>query len=79
LPGWFHNQLSRNPADFERYGNIYFAKDWFPGCERAEVCSDVPAKLKSEIEEQYIIGPSVEHSLWREEPASMSIDRGPCK
>jgi hypothetical protein len=29
--------------------------------------------LKSEIEEQYIISPSVEHSLWREEPAAMSI------
>lgn len=68
-----------NFTDPVRYGNIYFAKDSFPGCEKAEVFSDVSAELKKEVEERFTIGPVVDHVFWRKERASTSIERGPCK
>lgn len=64
-------------VSFTLYGNIYFAKDSFPGCKKAEVSGDVSAELKKEVEERFTIGPVIEHVFWRNERASMSIERGP--
>ncbi len=72
-------QYSRTLLTFVSYGNIYFAEDSFPGCEKAEVSSDLPLALKKEVEERFTIGPVVDHVFWRKERASMPIDRGPCQ
>ncbi|RDL36551.1 uncharacterized protein BP5553_05903 [Venustampulla echinocandica] len=61
-----------------RYGNVYFARDSFPGCEKAEISSSssLPLELKMEVEERFTIGPVVEHVFWKEDRASMPIERG---
>ncbi|TAQ88441.1 hypothetical protein B7494_g3235 [Chlorociboria aeruginascens] len=64
---------------FTRHGNIYFTKDSFPGCEKAEVSSDLPLELKKEVAKRFTIGPVVEHVFWKKERASMPIERGPWK
>ncbi|KAG4433485.1 hypothetical protein IFR05_011023 [Cadophora sp. M221] len=66
-------------VSFSRYGNIYFAKDSFPGCEKAEVSGDISEELKKEAEERFTIGPVVEHVFWRRDPKSMQMERGPWK
>ncbi|KAL2067763.1 hypothetical protein VTL71DRAFT_15859 [Oculimacula yallundae] len=66
-------------VSFSRYGNIYFAKDSFPGCEKAEVSGDISEELKKEVEERFTIGPVVEHVFWRRDQTSMPMDRGPWK
>ncbi|KAK0105681.1 Phosphotransferase enzyme [Cadophora gregata] len=66
-------------VSFSRYGNIYFAKDSFPGCEKAEVSGDISEDLKQEVEERFTIGPVVEHAFWRRDQTSMPVDRGPWK
>ncbi|CZR51218.1 probable FMP29 Found in Mitochondrial Proteome [Phialocephala subalpina] len=64
-------------VSFTRYGNIYFAGDGFPGCEAAKVVGDIPAELKTGVEERFVIGPVVDRDFWHGERASMDIDRGP--
>lgn len=66
-------------TDTVRYGNIYFAKDSFPGCEKAEVSGDISEELKKEVEERFTIGPVVEHVFWRRDQTSMPMERGPCE
>ncbi|KAH9205444.1 kinase-like domain-containing protein [Leptodontidium sp. 2 PMI_412] len=65
-------------VSFSRYGNIYFAKDSFPGCEKIEVSGDISDTLKKEVEERFTIGPVVEHVFWRRDQTSMPMERGPC-
>jgi hypothetical protein len=62
-----------------RYGNIYFAKDSFPGCEKAEVSGDISEENKKLVEERFVIGPVVEDIFWRSDQPSMPMDRGPCR
>ncbi|KAH6723680.1 kinase-like domain-containing protein [Leptodontidium sp. MPI-SDFR-AT-0119] len=64
---------------FTRYGNLYFANDAFPGCEKAEIIGEVPQSLKKEVENRFVIGPVVDRGFWHRERASMGIDRGPWK
>ncbi|KAF1840944.1 uncharacterized protein K460DRAFT_347404 [Cucurbitaria berberidis CBS 394.84] len=64
---------------FTRYGNLYFAKDAFPGCEKAELVGDVPQSLRKLVADRFVIGPVVDRGFWHRERASMSIDRGPWK
>ncbi|OBT42111.1 hypothetical protein VE00_06510 [Pseudogymnoascus sp. WSF 3629] len=64
---------------FTRYGNIYFTKDSFAGCETAEISGDISPELKKEAEERFVIGPVVDHAFWRKERASIPIERGPWK
>ncbi|KAF1831505.1 hypothetical protein BDW02DRAFT_48085 [Decorospora gaudefroyi] len=64
---------------FTRYGNLYFAKDAFPGCEKAEVIGEVSHSLKKELQNRFVIGPVVDRDFWHRERACMSIDRGPCE
>ncbi|PVH75331.1 hypothetical protein DL98DRAFT_551674 [Cadophora sp. DSE1049] len=66
-------------VSFSRYGNIYFAKDSFPGCEKAEVSGDISEELKKEAEERFTIGPVVAHVFWRRDQTSMPMERGPWK
>ncbi|KFY16810.1 hypothetical protein V492_01078 [Pseudogymnoascus sp. VKM F-4246] len=66
-------------VSFTRYWNIYFTKDFFPGCEKAEVYGDISAELKRDAEKRFIIGPVVDHAFWRRDRASMPIERGPWK
>lgn len=65
-------------TDTARHGNIYFAKDSFPGCEKIEVSGDISDTLKKEVEERFTIGPVVEHVFWRRDQTSMPMERGPC-
>ncbi|KAH8719343.1 kinase-like domain-containing protein [Phaeosphaeriaceae sp. PMI808] len=62
---------------FTRYGNLYFANDEFPGCEKAEIIGEVPQAIKKEVENRFVIGPVVDRGFWHRERASMGIDRGP--
>ncbi|KAI9663120.1 MAG: Phosphotransferase enzyme [Bathelium mastoideum] len=62
---------------FTRYGNLYFATDAFPGCEKAGIAGDYPQSLKKEVENRFVIGPVVDRDFWHRERASMDIDRGP--
>ncbi|PSN61842.1 hypothetical protein BS50DRAFT_603955 [Corynespora cassiicola Philippines] len=66
-------------VSFTRYGNLYFAKDVFQGCERAEVIGEVPPSDKKEVEDRFIIGPVVDLSFWHRERASVDIDHEPWK
>lgn len=59
------------------HGNLYFATDAFPGCEKAGVVSDTP--LKTEVEWRYVIGPVVDRDFYNQERANMDIPRGPCE
>ncbi|CZT06814.1 related to FMP29 Found in Mitochondrial Proteome [Rhynchosporium graminicola] len=59
------------------YGNIYFAKDFFPGCEKAVVSGDISEELKKEVEERFAIGPVVDNVFWRRDQTSIPMDRGP--
>ncbi|XMA20108.1 hypothetical protein WAI453_012899 [Rhynchosporium graminicola] len=73
--------ISDNPkmlsVSFCRYGNIYFAKDFFPGCEKAVVSGDISEELKKEVEERFAIGPVVDNVFWRRDQTSIPMDRGP--
>ncbi|KAF1961603.1 hypothetical protein CC80DRAFT_400961 [Byssothecium circinans] len=64
---------------FTRYGNLYFAKDAFLGCEKAQVVGEIPQSLKEEVENRFVIGPVVDRGFWHRERAVMDIDRGPWK
>ncbi|CZT48640.1 related to FMP29 Found in Mitochondrial Proteome [Rhynchosporium secalis] len=66
-------------VSFCRYGNIYFAKDSFPGCEKAVVSGDISEELKKEVEERFAIGPMVDNVFWRRDQTSTPMDRGPWK
>ncbi|ELR06647.1 hypothetical protein GMDG_00264 [Pseudogymnoascus destructans 20631-21] len=61
-------------VSFTRYGNIYFTKDSFPGCERADVSGDISVELKREAEERFVIGPVLDHAFWRKERPSIPIE-----
>jgi uridine phosphorylase len=61
------------------YGNLYFANDAFPGCEKAEVIGALPQSLKDVVKDRFVIGPVVDQDFWHRERASMDIDRGPCQ
>ncbi|KAG4434115.1 hypothetical protein IFR05_010395 [Cadophora sp. M221] len=64
---------------FTRYGNLYFADDAFPGCEKAEIIGEAPESLTKDVENRFVIGLAVDHDFWHRERASMGIDRGPWK
>lgn len=61
------------------YGNLYFAKDAFPGCYKVEVTTEVPEELKRDVQSRFVIGPVVDRDFWECERAAMDIDRGPCE
>ncbi|KAH7406540.1 kinase-like domain-containing protein [Phaeosphaeria sp. MPI-PUGE-AT-0046c] len=64
---------------FTSYGNLYFAHDAFPGCEKAEIVGEMPQSVKSSVESRFVIGPVVDRDFWHRERSSMGIDRGPWK
>ncbi|UPX16985.1 uncharacterized protein EKO05_0007364 [Ascochyta rabiei] len=64
---------------FTRYGNLYFADDAFPGCEKAEVVGSLSQLLKDMAETRFVIGPVVDRGFWHRERAAMDLDRGPWK
>ncbi|KAI9699844.1 MAG: Phosphotransferase enzyme [Bogoriella megaspora] len=64
---------------FTRYGNLYFKRDAFRGCQKAEITGDLPQSLKKEVENVFVIGPVVDRDFWHRERATMDIDRGPCE
>ncbi|KAH3976280.1 hypothetical protein HBH52_118710 [Parastagonospora nodorum] len=64
---------------FTRYGNLYFADNAFPGCEKAEIIGDLPQSLRNLAENRFVIGPVVDRGFWHRERALMDIDRGPWK
>jgi hypothetical protein len=53
------------------YGNIYLKQD-------VESIKTLPL-LVNGTHSQFVIGPSVERSFWRDEKKLLKIDRGPCK
>ena len=61
-----------------KYGSIYYARDRFEGCEKAEMIGDVPEALRKEVQERVSIGPIAERDFWSKERSEMDIDRGPC-
>ncbi|KMP06014.1 hypothetical protein CIRG_05695 [Coccidioides immitis RMSCC 2394] len=66
-------------VSFSLLGSLYFAEDSFPGCEAAEVSSDVPIDLKDDVRRRFVIGPTALREFWENERSQLSIDRGPWK
>ncbi|RMZ82324.1 hypothetical protein DV738_g1742, partial [Chaetothyriales sp. CBS 135597] len=64
---------------FTRYGNLYYATDAFPGCEKAEIVSSASQSQREESEKRFVIGPVVDTHFWDQGRAAMDIDRGPWK
>ncbi|EXJ54218.1 hypothetical protein A1O7_09555 [Cladophialophora yegresii CBS 114405] len=64
---------------FTRYGNLYYATDAFPGCEKAELAGDALQSQKDEIERRFVIGPVIDAPFWNYGRGGMEIDRGPCE
>ncbi|RMZ66082.1 phosphotransferase enzyme family [Pyrenophora seminiperda CCB06] len=62
---------------FNRYGNLYFAKDAYPGCVKVEITGDLSQSSKDMTNNRFVIGPVVDPTFWLQERASMNIDRGP--
>jgi uridine phosphorylase len=48
------------------YGNLYFAKDAFSGCHKAEVTTEVSEALKRDVEDRFVVGPVVDRDFWGE-------------
>lgn len=61
------------------YGSLYLASDAFPGCVEARIIGEVPKLLKQVVATRFVIGPVADREFWREERATMSVDRGPCQ
>jgi hypothetical protein len=53
--------------------------DAFPGCEKAEIASDVPQSQRKEVESRFVLGPVSNNDFWDKERASLAINRGPCE
>lgn len=62
---------------FNRYGNLYFSNNWFPGCIKAEIAGNIEDSVKDEVSRRFVIGPVVKQSFWDQERVLMEIDRGP--
>jgi len=60
------------------YGNLYYATDAFPGCEKAEIGGDASQSERDEAERRFVIGPVVNRHFWDQGRNEMDIDRGPC-
>jgi uridine phosphorylase len=73
-----HSARAKLTTSFS-YGNLYFAKDAFPGCAKAIITTDVAEALKTDVEDRFVIGPVVDRDFWKAERAEMHIDRGPCE
>jgi hypothetical protein len=70
---------NRSGADSRpSYGNLYYSSEAFSGAAVAEVVSDAPPQVKSEVKKRFSIGPVVERGFWSKERSIMDIDRGPC-
>ncbi|ETI26769.1 hypothetical protein G647_10214 [Cladophialophora carrionii CBS 160.54] len=64
---------------FTRYGNLYYAADAFPGCEKAEIDGEALQSQRDETERRFAIGPVVDTNFWIHGRGGMKIDRGPWK
>lgn len=64
-------------VSFSSIGNIYFATDNIPGSSPAIVDGPLPPNLKAKIRQHYTIGPTVDHSYWRDGRAKIAGVQGP--
>ncbi|KKY20022.1 putative phosphotransferase enzyme family protein [Phaeomoniella chlamydospora] len=62
---------------FSRYGNLFFAKNAFEGCEKVDVSGNLPESRRLDASNRFVIGPVVDRDFWNEERSIMKIDRGP--
>ncbi|KXS93792.1 hypothetical protein AC579_10484 [Pseudocercospora musae] len=64
-------------ASFSQYGNIYFSANRFADCKNIQLLGSISPVLKAQAEENYVIGPVVEHSFWDGERKQIHGVRGP--
>ncbi|OAL34316.1 hypothetical protein AYO20_06369 [Fonsecaea nubica] len=61
------------------YGNLYFATDAFPGCEKAEIDGNALQSEREETAKRFVIGPVVDTQFWSQGRDAIDVDRGPWK
>ncbi|KAH0841198.1 phosphotransferase enzyme family protein [Fonsecaea pedrosoi] len=61
------------------YGNLYFATDAFPGCEKAEIDGNAMQWEREETSKRFVIGPVVDTQFWSQGRDAIDIDRSPWK
>lgn len=66
-------------ARFSQHGSLYFKEDVSAELQKMPLfAGDVPDQLKA-FSERYRIGPISDRQWWRNDRATMDLDRGPCK